>query len=99
MNNQEKWKEEYAPLEHIPDTCYNDDLKDITIEELDSALADCPNGKAAGVSTVTYEMMKHIPRQFKEHVIKLYNWCLKSGLIPITWKQALLFAIPKPTDW
>src|SRR5687768_7852005 len=79
-----EWCAHYEPLpidEHI----YDSQLSDITLDELNEILAQCPNGKAAGVSGITYELVRYCSKQFKGFLIKLFNLCLKTGLTPTNW--------------
>ena len=74
-------------------------LSDITLDELNEILRECPNDKAAGVSGITYKLIKHSSKHYKKWLIRLYNLCLNTGLTPSIWKYALLYPIPKPMEW
>jgi len=99
MTIPDDWKKDYEPLPLINDNCYNDQLIHITLPELNEVLSKCPNGKAAGVSTISYEMVKHSSKEFKRKLILTYNMCIDLGITPNKWKHALLFPIPKPMEW
>ena len=75
------WKIHYAPR-HIDRMIYDTQLTTIDIDELNNILNQCPNGKAAGVSGITYELLKHSSKQFKHYLLMLFNGCLKAGLTP-----------------
>src|SRR6266511_2855467 len=93
------WKDDYEPLPFIDDNWYNDQLSHINLEELNTTLSSCPNDKAAGVSTITYEMVRNSSKTFKLKLLELYNMSIDTGLTPQKWKHALLFPIPKPMEW
>ena len=95
----EEWRSEYEPLRTISDDCYKDQLKHIDLQELNEILSICPNGKAAGVSGITYEMVRHSSKHFKLKLVELYNICIDNNDTPTKWKHALLFPIPKPMEW
>ena len=52
-----EWELDYAPLP-IDDNIYNGQLSKIILDELNEILSECPNNKAAGVSNITYELIK-----------------------------------------
>src|ERR1043165_4936457 len=94
----DEWKPSYEPLP-IDDSIYKSQLDLIDMNELNETLNQCPTGKAAGVSGITYEMIRYASKQYKLHLLNLFNGCLKTGLTPTNWKYALLYPIPKPMEW
>jgi hypothetical protein len=68
------------------------------MDELNGIINHCPNGKAAGVSGITYELVKYASKEFKQYLLKLYNDCLTAGITPKSWKYTLLFPISKPME-
>ena len=92
----ESWTTDYEPLPFIEDDIYKDQLIYISLQELNVVLITCSNGKAVRNSMITYEMVKHSSKVFKQKLLILYNMCLDVGLSPNKWKHALLFPTPKP---
>ena len=95
----ESWQQDYLPLPTVNEDCYHTQLRPVDLHELNGILSTCPNGKAAGTSTITYEMVRHSSKTFKNKLVELYNMCITTGLTPTKWKHALLFPIPKPMEW
>src|SRR5436190_1986727 len=60
-NMNDRWRSEYSPLPHIDDSIYDALLFAPTDEEWSSTLKSLPNGKAAGISGIPYELLKHLP--------------------------------------
>ena len=58
-----------------------------------------PNGKAAGLSKISYEMIKKSSEKFKEILRKFLDLCLIIGDMPMQWNKAIVYPIPKPGDW
>ena len=74
-------------------------MSPISIDELNEILSECPNNKAAGVSGITYELVKHSSKYFKAWLLKLYNGCIKTGSTPTNWKYVLFYPILKQMEW
>ena len=94
----DEWLPYYAPI-NIEDSVYNSQLNPIEMDEFNGIVNHCPNGKAAGVSGITYELVKYASKEFKQWLLKLYNGCIVAGITPTSWKYALLYPIPKPMEW
>jgi hypothetical protein len=71
----------------------------ITEEELDGTLRDLPNGKASGVSTISYEMLKRLGSNARKSIREFFSLCLEEGICPSSWKESSIFPIPKAKDW
>jgi hypothetical protein len=69
-------------------------LKTISLEELEDTLKHLGKNKAPGPSGITYEDIIHL-NDVKTILISIYNRIIKLGIIPSTWREALLFPIPK----
>jgi hypothetical protein len=85
-----KWCTVYMSISSINDSIYSQLLSDITDEEWTSAIKSLPSNKAAGISQITYEMLKHLPNSSSNYLRELINECFKSSSIP---------SIPKPHKW
>src|SRR5215212_729055 len=93
------WKEEYEPLVQVEDECFIDIMNSITTDEWTEVLHTLPLGKAAGLSKISYEMIKYSSKKCKEILRKFYDLCLQLNDIPNQWNQAIVYPIPKPGDW
>ena len=99
-NNLEKeWKREYEPLNNIDNNYFKDIMDPIQNEEWNEILNTLPNGKAAGLSKISYEMIKKSSQKFKDALRKFLDLCLKIGDMPNQWNKAIVYPIPKPGNW
>jgi len=71
----------------------------ISDDEFTSTLKDLPNGKASGISTISYEMLKNLNTKSKSILKEFLSLCLKKSSIPDSWKTSMIFPIPKSKDW
>ena len=71
----------------------------ITEKEFDSSLKDLPNGKASGVSTISYEMLKKLKTRARKVLREFFSLCLEKGTCPLSWKTSTIFPIPKSKEW
>src|SRR5918912_319239 len=69
------------------------------IHQFTTALNSLPNGKAAGLSGISYEMLKHLPPSAKTYLQDFISLCFATSYIPSAWKNATIYPIPKPHDW
>ena len=93
------WQSVYTPLSSISNPIYGTLLSAVTDDELSSAINSLPNGKAAGLSGIPYEMIKHFPPSAKTYLRDLISLCFETSFIPASWKDATIYPIPKPHDW
>ena len=54
------------------------------------------SGTTPGLDKITYQMLKNAPLNFKSRILKLYNNIFDQGIIPQTFKTALVIPIRKP---
>jgi len=71
----------------------------ISDDELVNTIHNLADGKAAGPSKISNEMLKHLSSQMLKHIKSLMNSCLEINDIPEFWKQANLYLIPKLKAW
>jgi hypothetical protein len=95
----EFWKKYYLPRQHVSLDHSNDMLIPITMHELTSTIRSLPNNKVAGPSRISYELIKHLPKDFLIVMVDWYNSILSSTILPNVWQHALLYLIPKPDWW
>jgi ribonuclease HI/endonuclease/exonuclease/phosphatase family metal-dependent hydrolase len=67
-----------------------------SLHELYTAVRHVKNDSAPGQNEITYEMMKHLPRQSLKILLKLYNQIWASGRLPTDFKHSEIIAFPKP---
>ncbi|GES76417.1 RNA-directed DNA polymerase from mobile element jockey-like [Rhizophagus clarus] len=67
----------------------------VTQAELISTISSLPNNKAAGISNITYEDIKHLHVDFYDFIITFFNDILQTGYLPDGWNNAYLYPIPK----
>src|SRR6266498_5962505 len=76
------WINEFNPKSHIDVSNYQDLINPITEEEYSQITSALPNNKASGLSTITYESVKHTGPLCRSLIITLLNACLNTTLIP-----------------
>ncbi|KAG5858981.1 hypothetical protein JTB14_027662 [Gonioctena quinquepunctata] len=81
----------YLDFNTYENLTYNDMFK---IEELEHALETCKES-AAGHDSIMYGMLKHLPPEGKENILKLYNKIWVSNLYPRNWKKAIIAQFQK----
>ena len=70
-----------------------------TLQELNEAISELPNNKAAGSLGITYKIIKKLSNKGKERLGKIFHCCLTYGIIPKAWKVSNIYPIPKNRDW
>lgn len=70
---------------------------DFNIKELKLALSSKKKDTAPGIDQITYSMLKHLPVEAQETLLKIYNniWNNKLAM-PEKWKEFRIIAILKP---
>ena len=74
-------------------------MKLIIEEELNSTLKDLPNGKASGISLISYEMIKKMGTGARKTIRDFFILCLEKETCSPSWKLSTIFPIPKSKDW
>ena len=95
----DQWRRQYAPKVDVKERWYCGVMSPISIDEWSSTLSGLPNGKAAGLSRVSNEMLKHCGPLMTNACRVLLNLCLVMSDIPGEWRQAMVYPIPKPKEW
>ena len=57
------------------------------------------NNKAPDPSNITYETLKHLGKNTKTLICKIFNDILNTGIIPHEWKLGTIYPIPKSKEW
>ncbi|CAB5376168.1 unnamed protein product [Rhizophagus irregularis] len=72
------WRSTYEPINNR-DGKHMTSLEDeFSIEELSQVISSLPNNKAAGISGITYEDIKHTHLDFREYINKFFNYILQT---------------------
>ena len=95
----DSWNLEYQPLHDVDPMIYNNLLTRPTDEEWSSVISSLPNGSAAGLSGISYELIKNLPDSASKYLRDFVSNCYTSHMIPSHWKDATIYPIPKPYDW
>ena len=95
----DRWRSEYSLLPNVHDSIYDTLLHAPTDEEWNATLKSLPNGKAAGISGIPYELLKHLPADASTYLKEIVTLCFASSHIPSEWKEATIYPIPKPQEW
>jgi hypothetical protein len=73
--------------------------QEITINELDITIKELPNDKAPGPSGIVYEDLKLTGSKYRQQLLNLFNNIITNSMIPLEWKKATIYPIPKLKDW
>ena len=69
--------------------------KDFTMKELRKALKKC-HDTTVGCDDIHYQFLKHLPFRSLDSLLRIFNQVWHSGILPDTWKEAIVIPIPKP---
>ena len=69
--------------------------KPFSLDELKQAIKNCKNKTSPGSDTIHYEMIKKLPSECLDVILKLYNQIYAGGVIPKSWKHAIIVPIRK----
>ena len=95
-NQNFREKQELSFSDPIPDNSqiFNQDL---TLIDLKLAVNSLPaKKKATGKDKISNIMIKHLPPEFQKILLNFFQKCWSEGLIPSSWKEAIVVAIAKP---
>jgi hypothetical protein len=66
-----------------------------SLHELKSVLVTCTDS-SPGPDEIHYQLIKHLPENSLEILLKVYNRIWTTGDFPASWRKALIIPIPKP---
>ena len=66
-----------------------------TIREMKAAIRRLKNGKGGDEVGLTAELLKHVPHEFLDALLQLYNDVLYTGEPPASWSKTLFTMLPK----
>src|ERR1041385_7064292 len=93
------WTADYRPLDTINDSIYDDLMVPPSFTEWFDFISKAPANKAPGPSQLSYDIMKHLGPIALDIFHQLTCACFNLNCIPIGWKRAAIYPIPKPTAW
>ena len=69
--------------------------KEFNLKELQKALKKC-HDTAVGGDDIRYQFLKHLPLPSLDCLLSIFNHVWKTGILPDSWKEAIVIPIPKP---
>ena len=94
---QETWIQRNLEKEH---EIIDEDMKklsqDFAIHELHQSIRLSKNGSAPGQDNITYELLKHLPKNAESQLLNFYNKLWKEEKIVPTWKESIILPFHKP---
>ena len=69
--------------------------KDFTIKEFRKALKKS-HDTAVGSDDIHYQFLKHLQLRSLDSLLRIFNHIWHSGILPDSWKEAIVIPIPKP---
>ena len=69
--------------------------KEFNLKELQKALKKC-HDTAVGGDDIHYQFLKHLPLPSLDCLLSIFNNVWKTGILPDSWKEAIVIPIPKP---
>ena len=94
------WEQYEAEVRRITRRPIHDELVDseITMDELEGAIKDSGINKSPGPDSVTYEMLKALPKEVLTHVLNMFRFAHKETISPKIWHQAIIAPLFKKGD-
>src|ERR1043165_8837182 len=95
----ERWKEIYEPREHIREEWYKEVEEEVKEKEWEETIKELKTGTAPDISGISYILIKRAEKRTQEVFRAFANLCLEAGEIPIKWKIAQVYPLPKDVEW
>ena len=70
-------------------------MREVVREEMIGALKKIKGGKAPGMDDITVEMLKNGGISLNDWLLKIFNECMESGVVPGDWKAACIVPVYK----
>ncbi|KAG9284359.1 hypothetical protein G9A89_023616 [Geosiphon pyriformis] len=94
-----QWQEQFSPLNYVDNGAFSGVMEQIDFGEFLLMVKNLPDGKAAGLSSISNEMWKHCDESVLVLLLRLLNLCLVYKSVPDAWKEVWISMIPKPYEW
>ena len=69
--------------------------RSFTYSEFNHAIFNS-NDSTPGHDKISYSMIRHLPINVKDHLIRLFNQFFRDTIFPQHWELAVIIPIPKP---
>ncbi|KAG9297859.1 hypothetical protein G9A89_006800 [Geosiphon pyriformis] len=86
-------------LKYVFDGAFSDVMQLVVFNELFGLIFDLPDGKAAGLSSISNKFWKYCDKSVIDMLLELLNTCLIIESVPSFWKKAWVSMIPKSYEW
>ncbi|GES88560.1 hypothetical protein GLOIN_2v1783829 [Rhizophagus clarus] len=96
LSQHPEWQDQYQPKHDVQHTIYSNLMKYLTLNEWIDNIKSLPNNKAAGPSSISYEMLKNLNEDNQSLLHVFICVCMNLNDIPDEWKKATIYPIPKP---
>lgn len=70
--------------------------RDLTMEELNSAIRRTNGNSSPGKDGIDYKMIKMLPQKFKDELLKLLNFAFREAYMFQEWREVMTIFIDKP---
>ncbi|CAB0002539.1 unnamed protein product, partial [Nesidiocoris tenuis] len=70
----------------------------ITLQELEKVLCHIKNGKAPGEDAIPNDVLKILPKNWKQYPVDLFNHILAAGEVAVGWGRVKLYLLHKKGD-
>ncbi|KAG9292228.1 hypothetical protein G9A89_023948 [Geosiphon pyriformis] len=90
---------QYRPLNYVFDNAFSGVMNEIDVDELHCVVFSLPNGKAAGLLSISNELWKCCDKSVLGLFLVLLNSCLSCESVPGPWKETWVSIISKPYEW
>ncbi|GES81493.1 RNA-directed DNA polymerase from mobile element jockey-like [Rhizophagus clarus] len=90
------WKKAFEPILNADEPIYESIENNFTLAFWKKILQDINKNSAPGTSSITYQLMFHLPSIFVEVILVFYHTIFLTRLVPADWRFSTIFSIPKP---
>lgn len=80
------------------DNSNNQCIIELDVKELKKIIMSFSNKKAPGIDGITADIIKSLPDNILDELVKLYEALLRIGYFPQSWKIGKVIPIPKPNS-
>ncbi|KAG9293803.1 hypothetical protein G9A89_019141 [Geosiphon pyriformis] len=87
------------PLNHVFDGVFTNVMCLISFDEMFGVISNLPEGKMAGLFSISNEFWKHCDKSVLDMLLVFLNFCLISEAVPGSWREAWVSMIPKSYEW